>query len=51
MCLVVALLALLLRLVHQRENKKLERAEQATAEGRENSVSGWQMKTGFRYVY
>lgn len=47
-CLIIALLALVLRFVHQWENKKLERVEQegtAAAEGEDRRAFG------FRYVY
>lgn len=48
----VALLALVLRVIHQRENKKLEKAEAENlenepAERRAGDVSA----RGFRYVY
>ena len=47
-CLVIALLALVLRFVHQWENKKLEKIEQeGTA-----AVAGEDRRAfGFRYVY
>ncbi|RMZ08949.1 hypothetical protein D0860_04457 [Hortaea werneckii] len=46
--LCVGLLALVLRWLHQWENKKLERAEQ---EGAEEDGEGEQRAPGFRYVY
>jgi hypothetical protein len=46
-CLVVASLALILRFIHIRENKKLEKAErEADASGSPN-----QGISGFRYIY
>jgi hypothetical protein len=46
-CLLVGLMALLLRFVHIRENKKLERAESEHQE----SVDGPEERSvGFRYV-
>jgi hypothetical protein len=47
-CVVVALVALLLRFVHIRENKKLAAAEQ---EGADTAVTGDRRGVGFRYVY
>lgn len=54
-CLVVAGLALLLRFLHKRENKKLERAEQAAlgedvAEGPMPAARD-RPAPGFRYIY
>lgn len=55
-CVIVALLALLLRYLHKWENKKLERAEKETAEAEEEggkitvgSTQGLR-RPGFRYV-
>ena len=57
-CVVVALLALVLRFVHIRENKKLEKVEQEAAQPGEPSVKvpieaapGDRRVAGFRYVY
>lgn len=47
-CLVVALLALVLRYVHQYENKKLDKAERDAWTG---DVNQEKPNTGFRYVY
>ncbi|ROV94741.1 hypothetical protein VMCG_08891 [Cytospora schulzeri] len=49
-CLLVALLALVLRFVHIRENRKLEILEREPADG-ENGVGGHRRAVGFRYVY
>lgn len=49
-CLVVALLALVLRFVHIRENKKLEEAERELAETGVQTDAD-RRATGFRYVY
>lgn len=49
-CVVVALLALLLRFVHIRENKKLEAAEQEDIVDSAN-VGVDRRGRGFRYVY
>ncbi|KAM0702001.1 hypothetical protein Q7P35_010911 [Cladosporium inversicolor] len=46
-CVVMALIALVLRFVHIRENKKIAAAEQAGAAG----VVGDRRGVGFRYVY
>lgn len=48
MCVVVALLALVLRYVHQYENKKLDKAERDAQFG---EVDQEQENTGFRYVH
>lgn len=56
-CVVVALLALLLRYIHKWENKKLERAEREqhqTAEGGGKATAGSGRllpQPGFRYIY
>lgn len=52
-CVVAALLALVLRLVHKRENKKLERAEaEGIADPAGVGVAGGDQRGfGFRYVY
>lgn len=56
-CLVVALLALVLRYVHIWENKKLERAEREMAEAGDTTVATagesdrGRRAVGFRYVY
>ncbi|GIZ42057.1 hypothetical protein CKM354_000533700 [Cercospora kikuchii] len=47
-CLIVALLAFILRLVHVKENKKLEQIE---SEGAVNLAEGERRGQGFRYVY
>lgn len=47
-CLLVAALAFILRLIHIRMNKKLDQAE--TAAYTSESV-GEETRTGFRYVY
>lgn len=47
-CLIVALLAFILRLVHIKENKKLEQIE---SEGAVNLAEGERRGQGFRYVY
>lgn len=49
-CVVVALLALLLRFVHIRENKKLEAAERDDMV-QESTVGSDRRARGFRYVY
>lgn len=52
MCLVVSALAILLRIVHKKENKKLEKAEEELAEGTgAESTGGTRVAPGFRYVY
>ena len=51
-CFIVAALALVVRLVHIHENKKLERAEaegESTTPAEENNVG--RRAFGFRYVY
>lgn len=48
-CVVVALLALVLRFVHIRENKKLVAAEQEGTD--DTTVVGDRRGVGFRYVY
>lgn len=54
-CLLVALLALILRFVHIRENQKLEILERESAdrEGRQagDGVDEDRRAVGFRYVY
>lgn len=56
-CVVVALLALLLRYIHKWENKKLERAEEDRNDateggGKATAASGRQLpQPGFRYIY
>lgn len=51
-CLLVAAMALLLRWVHIRENKKLEAMEAELAEGEgHQDTSGEARAVGFRYVY
>ncbi|KAG9253764.1 major facilitator superfamily transporter [Emericellopsis atlantica] len=54
-CVLVSLLALTLRFIHKRENKKLEQAEaEATAAGAEGgAVAGGEDRrmAGFRYIY
>ncbi|KAK4503294.1 hypothetical protein PRZ48_006722 [Zasmidium cellare] len=47
----VALMALLLRVLHQRENKKLEIAEQEAAQSGEAAETQDRRGLGFRYVY
>lgn len=47
----VALLALLLRILHQRENKKLEKAEAEAAASGEAAEEQDRRGLGFRYVY
>lgn len=57
MCVLTALLALVLRYVHIRENKKLEEAEREAAEvaeaGEKAVVDATQERraAGFRYIY
>ena len=52
MCLVVAGLALLLRFLHIRENKRLERVETEAAAGvTEAQPRADQPAPGFRYIY
>ena len=46
-CVLVALLALVLRFIHQRENQKLEEAERDLMS--ENN-SAWARSVGFRYL-
>lgn len=53
-CLMVALLALLLRFVHVKENRELEKLEeQGLADGGQAAIEagGDRRTTGFRYVY
>lgn len=57
-CVIVALLALLLRFIHIRENKKLEKIEQEAAQAGEpgmkvpvEAVTGDRRVAGFRYIY
>lgn len=57
-CVVVALLALALRVIHKRENRKLDRAEQAdfvvndgVGVGGGETGGTEEKKRGFRYVY
>lgn len=53
-CVVVALMALLLRWVHIRENKKLEAMEREDVVGGQgggHDVAGERRAVGFRYVY
>ncbi|KAK0634309.1 major facilitator superfamily domain-containing protein [Bombardia bombarda] len=55
-CLLVGLLALVLRFLHKRENKKLEEAERVRADNTEagvldTSLPGDRRGDGFRYVY
>lgn len=54
-CLIVAGLALVLRFLHKRENRKLEEAEQAALEGNgtEETVPAPRDRpgVGFRYIY
>lgn len=48
----VAILALVLRFVHQRENKKLEKAEAENIPNEPAEARAGDMRvTGFRYVY
>lgn len=49
-CLIVAGLALILRFVHIRENKKLEQAEVAARDGAV-ATEGRRPAAGFRYIY
>ena len=52
-CLVVSVIAIVLRIVHKRENKKLEKLEAEVAEDRvgAESTGGTRVAPGFRYVY
>jgi hypothetical protein len=56
-CVLVALLALLLRYVHKWENKKLDRAENganavAQESGKVDLAAGSELReSGFRYIY
>jgi hypothetical protein len=56
-CLVVAALAIILRFVHKKENRKLEEAEtvaSAPGQNAEKEVGGEVpevKRTGFRYIY
>lgn len=53
-CLMVALLALVLRFVHVKENRELEKLEdQGLADGGQAAIGdgGDRRTTGFRYVY
>jgi hypothetical protein len=55
-CLVVAVLALVLRFIHIKENKKLEAAELEPAtskfETKGNAEEAYEKRaTGFRYIY
>lgn len=50
-CLLVAVMAAILRWVHIHENKKLEAAEQEPARAGGEKVDGGRQSVGFRYVY
>lgn len=50
-CVVAALLALALRFVHKRENKKLEKAEAEGVVDPAGIAGGDRRGFGFRYVY
>lgn len=50
-CIVAALLALSLRFIHKRENRKLEEKEAAGIADPANIASGDARGFGFRYVY
>jgi hypothetical protein len=51
-CVVVAGLALVLRHIHIKENKKLEQLEnEATREGSKTALSTGNRAAGFRYIY
>lgn len=52
-CLLVAALAIVLRYLHKRENKKLEKAEAALSEedAEAETTGGSRVAPGFRYVY
>ena len=54
-CLIVAALALLLRFLHIRENKKLEQVEREMEEtgnvGAQHQMKADQPPVGFRYIY
>lgn len=47
----VAILALVLRWLHQWENKKLEKAEEEAAQSQGGETEGETRAVGFRYVY
>lgn len=52
-CLLVALMAVIMRQVHIRENRKLEAAEREPADGGSERAQhhGDRRAAGFRYVY
>ena len=50
-CLLVAALALVLRFIHIRENKKLERAEERGREEGQTETAPDHPPAGFRYIY
>lgn len=50
-CLAAALLALALRIIHKRENKKLEELEAEGFVDLATMAAGDQRGLGFRYVY
>jgi hypothetical protein len=50
-CVVAALLALALRIIHKRENKKLEKLEAEGIADPAGVAGGDQRGLGFRYVY
>jgi HAMP domain-containing protein len=52
MCILTAVLALVLRFVHIRENKKLESAEQEVEGGKVAADATQERRAaGFRYIY
>lgn len=51
-CLLVVVLAIALRFIHVRENKRLERAEEEQNEISEDSDASTEARNlGFRYIY
>lgn len=50
-CLLVAVMAAVLRWVHLRENKKLEAAEEDAADAGDAKAGGERRVAGFRYIY
>lgn len=52
LCVCVVILALVLRLIHQKENKKLEKAEAEALHNQPAELRAGDVKAaGFRYVY
>lgn len=50
-CLLVAVMAAVLRWVHLRENRKLEATEEDAADAGDAKAGGERRAAGFRYIY